>query len=529
MNKSNLIFTIVSTELDKKISKLTLKNLKDYAKKINSDFLVIDDFNDELLTQDWHKYKTYELLKEYKRICYISIDTNIRIDTPNIFDVVPENKIGMFNEGKYTSRILYIEQASKFYNIPVTKSTSAYYNTNVFVVSRIHRELFYLPEDFIYIDEVDPYLNLMLINSKYEIHSLDWKFNRQEYLDKFIGISRLDSYIVNYKGAPPEMVLDIIQKDIKQWKEDYPKFEYKRNIVISVSAGMGDQICSEPVIRFTQKLYPDAIIHVITHFTRLFEHIEGIELHNYENWKGTKDAALMLHTVPDEKNANHSLSHVMFHPTDFASLSMLRRTLPNIDKTIKLKVYTHDINSIIETLKDKNRTKPGIVVHPGKWWPSKTFPIKWWQEVIDKLSEKLTVYLIGKTIDEKQGYLDVKCPESGFDFRDITSLGEMIALISHTKCTLTNDSSPVHIAGAFDNWLVVIPTAKHPDHIIPYRNGVQNYKSIALYKKLLIDDLETRYTEFYTDTIDMIPKNSKMEDYLPDVQEVVGEIFNIYS
>jgi ADP-heptose:LPS heptosyltransferase len=208
---------------------------------------------------------------------------------------------------------------------------------------------------------------------------------------------------------------------------------------------------------------------------------------------------------------------------------MLRRTLPNLDKTIKLKINVNDINNVLENLKDKNKDKPGIVIHPGKWWQSKTFPVKWWQEIIDKLSEKLTVYIIGKTIDEKQGYLDVKCPNNGYDFRDITSLGEMIALISHTKCTLSNDSSPIHIAGAFDNWIVVIPTAKHPDHILPYRNGSQSYKSKALYKKLLIDDLETKYTEFYTDTIDTLPIGKNIEDYLPDVKDVVSEIFNIYE
>jgi heptosyltransferase-2 len=182
------------------------------------------------------------------------------------------------------------------------------------------------------------------------------------------------------------------------------------------------------------------------------------------------------------------------------------------------------------TKKAKNKM---VLVHPGKWWPSKTFPVEWWQEVIDKLSEKYTVGIIGKTIEDtektQQGFVNVKCPENGIDFRDLTTLGQLIALISMTKCLVTNDSSPVHIAGAFDNWLVVIPTCKHPDHILPFRNGTQYYKTKSLYKKLLLDDLEVRHTEFKTDNIDKVPDGKTLLDYLPDPDEVVKEVFKIYE
>jgi ADP-heptose:LPS heptosyltransferase len=104
-----------------------------------------------------------------------------------------------------------------------------------------------------------------------------------------------------------------------------------------------------------------------------------------------------------------------------------------------------------------------------------------------------------------------------------------MSLISLTKVLVSNDSSPVHIAGAFDNWIVTIPTCKHPDHILPYRNGTQSYKTRALYKSILLDDLEIRHTEFKTDTIDTIPPGKTLYDYIPDVDTVVDEIFKIYD
>ena len=465
--KENLVLTISIGKYYEEISEYTLPSIKKYAKKINADFLNITEPDEKFITQKWNKFHISELLNKYKRILYLDIDLIVREDTPNLFDVVPETKLGMFNEGKYSARQEFITQASDYYKEPVTEWNGKFYNSGVMVISRMHKQIFRMPRGIDYVETDQPYINLRIAIDKVNMHDLDYKFNRMDILDKFIGISRLDSYIVHYAGAPRNILFDVLKKDIEQWKVDSPEYKYQRNIVISISAGMGDQLCSEPVIRYTQKIYPDANIIAVTHFPRLFEHLD-IPVLKYNDWKGSQEAVLVLY-------------------------------------------------------------KPLIVVHPGRWWPSKTFPVEWWQEVVDKLSEKLCVGLIGKTIDEKQGYVAIDCPKDGIDFRDLTTLGEMIALISLAKVTLTNDSSPVHIAGAFDNWLVAIPTCKHPDHMIPFRNGTQYYKTKVLYKKLLLDDLEIRHTESYPDTIDTIPVGKSLYDYLPDTDTVVKEIFNIYE
>jgi len=527
--KDTLVLTISIGEYYQKISKYTLPSIKKYANKINADFLNINEFNEKYITQKWNKFYIYELLNKYKRIIYLDIDILIREDCPNLFDIVPETELGMFNEGRYAPRFEYLRQASEYYKEPLKEWNNKFYNSGVMVISRIHKQIFKMPKGIDFVETDQPYINLRINNDKVKMFDLDFKFNRMDLVDKFIGISRLDSYIVHYAGAPEDQIFNVIENDIKQWKLDSPKYKYERNILISVSAGMGDQLCAEPVIRYTkEKLYPNANIYVVTHHPRLFEHID-LPIFNYDNWKGINDAILTMHTCPDEETADHKLSHVLFHPTDFCSISTIRKTIPNIDKTIKLKVDIEDVISVASMIEEKPKDKPSILVHPGKWWPSKTFPIEWWQEVVDKLSEKLYVCLIGKTIDEKQGYVPISCPKNGYDFRDKTSLGEYIALISMVDVLLTNDSSPIHIAGAFDNWIVTIPTCKHPDHILPFRNGTQYYKTKSLYKKLLLDDLETRHTEHDTDTIDTIPEGKTLYDYLPNIDTVVKEIFDIYD
>lgn len=528
MNKKNLILTITVGDYYKKISNYTLPFLEKYAEKIDADFLNIDDFNNNYITQKWNKFYIHELLNKYKRIIYLDIDLIIREDCPNLFDIVPENKLGMFNEGKYTPRFEFLEQASEYYQEPLKKWNGKFYNSGVMVISRIHKPIFKLPRGFDFVETDQPYINLRILNDKVEMFDLDYRFNRMDILDKHCGISRLDSYIVHYAGAPESQIFNVIERDIEQWEKDSPEYNYTRNILISVSAGMGDQLCSEPAIRYTQKLYPDSNFFIVTHFPRLFEHLP-IPIFDYDQWEGINDAIITMHTCPDDDVSEHKLSHVLFHPTDYASMSMIKRTIPNEEKSIKLKLSIDDVSYVVSLLSNKPSNKPTVVVHAGKWWPSKTLPLEWWQEIINKLSEKLTVVLIGKTIDDKQGFLPVDVPKDGIDLRDLTSLGELFALISLSKCLLTNDSSPLHIAGAFDNWIVTIPTCKHPDHILPFRNGSQYYKTKALYKKLLIDDLEIRHTEFYTDTIDTIPKGKTLYDYIPDVDDVVREIFEIYD
>jgi|688.fasta_scaffold234803_2 hypothetical protein len=517
MKKSNLILLFNSNN---KVYNLTKSSIVQYSEKINVDLI-------EIQTEDeWDKFRIEKYFEEYQRILLLNSNLIIRPDTPNLFDMVPKTHLGAFNESRYIYRVNKIQNVFDQNNLKIDSWDGEYYNTGVVLISRSHKEFLKIPKNIT--SDFTSYFNFVLQKNKIKVHDITYKFNRVHYVDKHIGISRLGSYIIHYQDAPESLIYENINNDLNQWKEDFPHFKYKQNFVISVSAGMGDQLCSEPAIRYTQKLYPDANFYILTHFPRLFSHL-NIPTFTHEEWDGIDETFLKLYTCPDETVSEHNMSHVLFHPTDFASMSMIRRTIPNNEKTIKLELNSDDTLTILNYFKNKDPKKPLIVVHAGKWWESKTFPSEWWQEVVDRLSEKLTVCLVGKTIDERQGYVPIECPLDGYDLRDMTSLGELFSVISLSKVLLTNDSSPLHIAGAFDNWIVTIPTCKHPDHILPFRNGTQYYKTKALYKKLLLDDLEIRHTELSTDTIDLLPKGKSISEYLPEVDDLIKEIFDIYE
>lgn len=525
------VLTITTNDFWKEVSQTTHPSIDAYAKKIGAERVNITHPNSNYITQKWLKFEIYNLLNKYNRIIYFDTDIIVRPDTPNLFEKVPEDKLGMVIESRYISRAQEIFKASETFGIK-TDWEGKYYNAGVIVASRRQKQLFRIPDkhtdDF---DDPTAYLNLQIAKSKTSMQDLDWRFCRTSYMDEEVGMTRHDSYVIHYQNAPENQLIPIIHQDLKQWMNDAPEYKYQRKIVVSVSAGMGDQLCAEPAVRYMiNHIYKDADVSVVTHHPRLFSHLplKVMDYNDYETYqkqgKVTSDT-LILYSCPSDEKSKHQLSHVMFHPTDFATMSMYKQAIPIREKDIKLEVYHDDFANLLE-ITGGDSLKDLIVVHAGKWWASKTFPTDWWQEIIDKITATgQKVALIGKTIDEKQGYQPVICPEGSYDFRDLTSLSEMIALISEAKITLTNDSSPIHIAGAFDNWLICMPSAKHPDHILPYRKGSQYYKTKALYKKLTIDSLRTNYLMPETDNIDTYKGN--IYDFIPDVDTVVNEVLSV--
>ncbi len=45
----------------------------------------------------------------------------------------------------------------------------------------------------------------------------------------------------------------------------------------------------------------------------------------------------------------------------------------------------------------------------------------------------------------------------------------------------------------------------------------------------MLDDLETRHTESNVHTIDQIPEGKSIYDYLPEIDDLVKEVFEIYE
>jgi hypothetical protein len=317
---------------------------------------------------------------------------------------------------------------------------------------------------------------------------------------------------------------------------------------------MGDQIDSEPVVRkIITNHYKDCDIVLASDWPRIFEHLEEhakvCHVLDIGNTMSKDQPYYAMETLPiPESSLGMSVSHPLVHSTDYSSLSCLRTILPSNEKQIRLRTTIKDVEGLSEKISIDSISTIGksIAIHAGRGWPSKTFPASWWQEVIDGIARYVKVCLIGKHIGDDQGLVQVTCPENAIDLRDKTSIGELFLAISAAPVLISNDSAPIHIAGAFDNWIIALPTRKHPAHILPWRNGSQDHKTVSLYKKLVVDDICNLPTQIYGETIDWIPKRASVPfgmeldmkdafkggdilDYLPEPSIVISKALELFK
>jgi hypothetical protein len=520
----NLILTICLGEDYQNMAKLTHPTIKKFAEKINAEFICISEKKIASTTSHWEKFQIFDLLTVYNRILFIDTDIIIREDCPNLFDIVPENKLGIFNEAPFTDRSKeLIIDCCKAYGKKLPSWNGKYYNSGVMVVSRNHRFLFQKPdlEYFSFFEQT--YLNLRIAEEvsggSLEIFELDYRFNRMCCVDRFLGEHRCASYIIHYAGFPSlSEALRLIKKDKETWNSN--SIDYKKHIYVSVTGGLGDQISAEPAIRFMrEKIFPNDDIIVATHHPKIFEHL-NISTYVQGTFPGKDDTPLYLtESLPGPESMTWSVvSNLLCHTVDYCSMALLHRTLPLKDRQIKLRACEEDLKSVEKLVENP---EDYVIVHPGRHWNSKTLPLEYWQEIIDRMSEIFKIIIIGK--DEKtRGTLNVKCPTNALDLRNLLDLGSLIALISKGKMVVSNDSAPIHIAGAFDNWIALIPTCKHPDHVLPYRNGSPDYKSLTLYKKLPADEFNTQPTCITTSSAEFI--FSEWNNYLLTPIEIVEKI-----
>ena len=100
MTNNRLVVTIAVGESYRQMGEHTHPTMKKYADRIGADFLIIDESAGS--TPHWEKFQLFHLLNKYERIIYFDTDIIIRDDCPDLFDLVPDNRLGIFDEAPFT-------------------------------------------------------------------------------------------------------------------------------------------------------------------------------------------------------------------------------------------------------------------------------------------------------------------------------------------------------------------------------------------------------------------------------------------
>jgi lipopolysaccharide biosynthesis glycosyltransferase len=198
-----------------RIASLSHQTFKQYANKHNLSLEIIDSGETYFA-----KMKLYNLLEKYDRLLFIDTDTIIRNDCPNLFEIVPENKFGAFDEHNMANskekeiHKKFMSEASKFYTLPI--DNFKFFNTGVMVISQIHKQIFQKTEKYLNLDYYDQLLiNLRLGYLNIDTQDIGYQFNRMPYVEDRVSGTRLDCYIIHYAGVPE--CYEVMKQDLDRW------------------------------------------------------------------------------------------------------------------------------------------------------------------------------------------------------------------------------------------------------------------------------------------------------------------------
>lgn len=131
-------------------------------------------------------------------------------------------------------------------------------------------------------------------------------------------------------------------------------------------------------------------------------------------------------------------------------MSLLVKDLNFEDKSIEIFPGEAEVEKVNEIFKENNlNDKKIITIAAGSKWKTKMWPTENFNKVIEKLSsnDKYRIILIGAK-DELN--LGIKETDKTVNLINKTSLLELAEVLKRSDIVLTNDSSPIHIASAFE-------------------------------------------------------------------------------
>jgi len=532
-----LILTIATGPFYEKLAVLTHPLLEDYAKRCGAEFKVLSD-EKKYPYPHYLKCEIRNLLEDYDRILYIDTDVIVRPDAPSLFDIVPEDSFGIFEEGRFTDRIGGFKKYLESYKINPDNWKCKYYNTGVFICSKCHEFVFRLPKTFDCHFYEQSYINMNLLLDGTKVFPLPYKFNRMCCLDEPTGTHRLSSYFVHYAGLnvalPTDQYFDTVARDIAEWKKGNYYLGYY--MLVIVGGGIGDRISAEPAVRYIcDHLYKDDNVIVVCENPELYSHLNRKVYSPQDSIPNIQwyHKVYTLHPTMEDSPIYRYISPLLLHACDLASINSVKMMIPFEHKNIKLKVDPKALENVYKKAGTKDFSNC-VLLHPGKSWKSKTLPEDVWQSYIDTIIDdcKKQVVLVGQDMEyDFRKVLKVDGSRC-IDLRNKLSISEFVAVVSLCPVLISNDSAPVHIAGAFDNWIGLIATCKHPDYILPYRHGphgiTPRYKAKNIEKKPMYYDYEWRPTFVDGSRVDMC-EESRLRECLPEPKDIVKFVTDCFG
>ncbi|WP_140626483.1 glycosyltransferase family 9 protein [Methylibium rhizosphaerae] len=143
------------------------------------------------------------------------------------------------------------------------------------------------------------------------------------------------------------------------------------------------------------------------------------------------------------------------------------------DDRMSFDYRSEDLVSLCAKLETRGVTpkRPWVVVHPGATAPSRRYPAGQFGAAADLIANDINCHvLFTGTADEADLVLaaQARMQRPGISLAGQLSLGELAALIAHSKLLVSSNSGPVHIAAAVGTPVVDLYALTNPQHT-PWR------------------------------------------------------------
>lgn len=175
------LVTVAIGEEYQKIARLTHPLMRAYAARIGAEFIVLRQSCSSGPTAHFEKYQLFQYLELFHRILYIDSDIVINPQCPDLFEIVPEQSLGVFLEEDQTEPTRRVLQTQATCGL-LPAWGGVFFNSGVMVLSSQHRVIF------------DPGLEQHSIGREYEQAQLNW--NAQRAGVSIVNIGKSYNHIV---------------------------------------------------------------------------------------------------------------------------------------------------------------------------------------------------------------------------------------------------------------------------------------------------------------------------------------------
>ena len=198
------VVTVCIGDYAKQMARITHPRLGTYAARMEADFVVLRSAHP--LGPFYSRYQVRDLLQQYNRVLYIDTDVIVTADCPNLFELVPVDMFGAYNEGQDQPREANIRKVQEVCGD--IGWHDSYINSGVMMISREHRDVFDLDRGSYQGDE---YYEQTQTN--YNLHALKIPlFDFGRHFNYFaasvsngklrISPTRFKAFMVHYAGMP---------------------------------------------------------------------------------------------------------------------------------------------------------------------------------------------------------------------------------------------------------------------------------------------------------------------------------------